>query len=169
MEIETNWRKLPISSNCFNQSPIVLFPPFVSLFLGPENETIGGGDNMFFPGFFNFAMFCDWFRLYSIVIFSKHLVMLQYQRAENLATKQMIWQQNGLDCIFPFFRVKMLSTKRTWKWQSNKDPLTFSSPEKVTKMSGDSNSKKNTKNCQSKMKTAPARYGFDRGLEWTRR
>ena len=44
MKIETSGRKSPISFTCFNQLPIVSFAPFVWQFLGPENETIGGGE-----------------------------------------------------------------------------------------------------------------------------
>ena len=46
MEIKTIWRKSPIVPNCFNPTPIVSFPPFISQFLGPENETIGGEDSI---------------------------------------------------------------------------------------------------------------------------
>ena len=39
-------KKSSISSNCLNPPPIISFPPFVSRFEGPKNETISGVDSI---------------------------------------------------------------------------------------------------------------------------
>ena len=40
-------KKSSIYSNCFNSPLIVSFPPFLSRFRGPENDTISGVDSIY--------------------------------------------------------------------------------------------------------------------------
>ena len=45
IEIKTSGRKFRISSTCFNPPSFVSFPPVVTMFCDPENETIRIGDS----------------------------------------------------------------------------------------------------------------------------